>query len=1017
MGRPLPPIHRSGKSKGRVPDDDDEDALEPGDLFGGDVVARTMDVLHRNNPFRPKRRALRRSVATIFDVMRHLVRPQEAPAGTSLNSSSDLLASAPRRTLKRPRSDYGDWTWKQHLVYKFDRWIFTQRGQMTSLVIFGLALNFLCAPWVMLADPTLDYWAAVWESWLYVSDRANQQYAIATVQRVLGVTLTLGGFVFLDVVIGVIVDDIRGKLNGLKTGKSQVVETNHTLVLGWSSRSIAFIKELCRADRNGVIVFFTDGHVDSIQYEFTANVTAADLGNTKVVFRSGNALVPAELQRVAVHTARSVSILATHEEADKSDAMVLRILLCLRSIPGWDGHIVADVGDIDNDPLLKLVGGPKFHSVVSQDIVGRLLVLCGRCPGLAKVYETLLGYSGMSLFCEPAPSAAWGMEFVMLHKHLPQAVAIGVQDATGVVVLNPPLLHRISPGDNLIVLAHASGSYAVEAKAVDVPPLRVPSRDRRGSTVLVKQTILICGWRRDIRDMLVKMDELCPFGSEVHLLNEVDADVRSEALFEAGLDTTRLHNISLVHLVGNPAVRRHLRAISLAQYDYFMVVTDMAREADILASDSHVLATVLLLRTEECCQGNSKKPCIAEILDPRTHKTICNNVSIRDSADFVHSTALVTCVLVMIAHNASLEPVLTELLGCHGPSFDIVPGSRYCFPREFLSFYQIAERAQQFHEVVCGYQSLGQHQTVLNPPDKHLPKSWERTNLIVLRDTQWSHFRKHVDTVVMACDAFYQALRRRRRRMFLVDNGLKRGPKRASTLYPISRQPSNLHQLVEDADLASELFSISGTLGDSATTGVDSASWEGSSRRNSTSSDDDWSSTVDDAGSCSAFNFCAYRQAIKARETRELKEFNGSRYNRRRSAAKMSILDLVATDTVLQECRRERRSTVGNVEIDLISHNPLTVMKAQREYRKTSLVHVPATANLLGLLEAEREAPHHRDGSHTKLQHHPHSSNHSLLRTLPLDIQHALDLLDVLAPAKATSLPPTTGGATLALDR
>jgi len=49
-----------------------------------------------------------------------------------------------------------------------------------------------------------------------------------------------------------------------------------------------------------------------------------------------------------------------------------------------EGHVVADVSDIDNEPLLKIVGGGIFETLVSHDIIGRIIVMCGRSPGLAK---------------------------------------------------------------------------------------------------------------------------------------------------------------------------------------------------------------------------------------------------------------------------------------------------------------------------------------------------------------------------------------------------------------------------------------------------------------------------------------------------------------------------------------------------------------------------------------------------------------------------------------------------------
>ena len=49
------------------------------------------------------------------------------------------------------------------------------------------------------------------------------------------------------------------------------------------------------------------------------------------------------------------------------------------------GHIVTEVCDIDNEELLTLVGLDHIETVVSHDIIGRLMIQCARESGLASV--------------------------------------------------------------------------------------------------------------------------------------------------------------------------------------------------------------------------------------------------------------------------------------------------------------------------------------------------------------------------------------------------------------------------------------------------------------------------------------------------------------------------------------------------------------------------------------------------------------------------------------------------------
>lgn len=49
------------------------------------------------------------------------------------------------------------------------------------------------------------------------------------------------------------------------------------------------------------------------------------------------------------------------------------------------GHVVVEMSDLDNEPLVKLVGGQLIETVVAHDVIGRLMIQCALQPGLAQV--------------------------------------------------------------------------------------------------------------------------------------------------------------------------------------------------------------------------------------------------------------------------------------------------------------------------------------------------------------------------------------------------------------------------------------------------------------------------------------------------------------------------------------------------------------------------------------------------------------------------------------------------------
>ncbi|KAM7507319.1 hypothetical protein LguiA_017772 [Lonicera macranthoides] len=87
------------------------------------------------------------------------------------------------------------------------------------------------------------------------------------------------------------------------------------------------------------------------------------------------------------------------------------------------------------------------------------------------------------------------------------------------------------------------------------------------------QKILLCGWRRDIDDMIVVLDACLAPGSKLCTwfkvvdVNEVPEKEREKKLIDGGLDINRLVNITLVNCEGNVVIRCHLESIPLESFD------------------------------------------------------------------------------------------------------------------------------------------------------------------------------------------------------------------------------------------------------------------------------------------------------------------------------------------------------------------------------------------------------------------------------------------------------------------
>lgn len=539
------------------------------------------------------------------------------------------------------------------------------------------------------------------------------------------------------------------------------------LMLGWTDKSISLIRQICLAnasEKGGIIVVLAEAEKEELEAELTSHLPPEELRGSKVIFRTGTPLLSVDLIKVAAHRARSIIIMANSSgDADRSDAAVLRTVLSLKTLPdvrssyqpilylcylNWltlvidsfqlTGHIVAELRDIDNEPLVRLVGGTDVEILVSHDVIGRLVLMAARSPGLAHVFSCMLGFEGNEFYFKEWPECV-GVAFRDLCERFPDATPLGIKRASGEVLIFPDFGTVVQKGDQIMVLAEDDDTYKACAPAninVGKLPNSPPKTDR-------KEKILMCGWRRDIRDMIQLLDCLVGRGTELHMICEEPPHIRTKLLKESGLNIDQLQNLSLIHHFGNTAIRRHVGKLPLQSFTSVMILADQSRETDIMNSDSHSLASLLLIRdlqaksspiSEAVIDWTKECKCISEILDPRTQRTISTSSIILQLSEFIQSNELISCILAMISESRDVRVILDELLGPHGAYFEVETSTRYCNPSEQVSFWQLAKRAMQLGEILCGYQVRGDiSETVLNPADKAKLRKWYNVDMIVLR--------------------------------------------------------------------------------------------------------------------------------------------------------------------------------------------------------------------------------------------------------------------------------------------
>ena len=564
----------------------------------------------------------------------------------------------------------------------------------------------------------------LWLSWTYTADPGTHADESTAAGQLVSAFITLGGMLFFALFVGLVTDGIGERVDELKRGRSRVIETGHTLILGWSDKLFPLIQQIAVANLSeggGVVVVLADR--DKAEMETAFQDALPNLKKTTVVFRTGSASLVSDLEKVAADAARAVVVLADPLAPD-SDASVIRAVLALcQGLPSLSGHVVAELKDRENQHLVRMVGGPKVEPVIAHDMVGRLMVQCARQPGLGQIYAAMLGFEGDEFYLSTWPELT-GRRFGEVVYSFPTAMVCGIRPAdSDTVLLCPSDDHVLADGDELLVLAEDNDSYQPQAPAVISAGLLPDTTPQ----VAPLERILFCGWRRDLDDMLMELDSYVPPGSEATILAQVPLAERDEKLWKGSTD--RPTNLTLHHCLGDLAIRRDLEAVGVEGFDAVLILADDDHPDAIERTDSRSLVSLLLIRDIQRRRGTEETVLISEICDSRTKRL----VSVTDASDYVVSNELISMALSTVAEDRRINAVWMELFSAEGCEIYLKPLGLYAHPEESLSFWELTARARMRGEIALGWQDTA-GETRLNPADKQRKRTWPDGALVVLAE-------------------------------------------------------------------------------------------------------------------------------------------------------------------------------------------------------------------------------------------------------------------------------------------
>jgi len=595
-------------------------------------------------------------------------------------------------------------TLRQRLRYYFDNLMSYGTPAMIG-VLFALSLTVVIIAGAVLAitgfaqkgEGSLSLGEAIWESLMRTLDPGTMGGDTGSGFRAVMLLVTLGGIFVVSALIGVLNNAIQEQMEHMRKGRSRVLESGHTLVLGWSPQVFTILNELMIANENqpkARIVVLAGKDKVEMEQEIWERVERR--GKTRIICRNGSPIDPNDLEIVSPHTAKSIIVIPPI--SNDPDTEVIKTVLAITNSPHRrEGkyHIVTQIHFSKNMPVINMVGeDDHVQAVLTRDLIARVVAQTSRQSGLSIVYTELMNFGGDEIYFQHEPALAgktYGEALLMYE----DSCVIGIRKKGGRIFISPAMDTHIEKDDDIFALT------------ADDDTIRLANRNLiRVNAALIRSSgkpsepqpekCLILGWNRSGPIIVREMDNYVSEGSQMTIA--ADSYNIERQLERKGV---HLKNQKLVVHEGETTDRILLNSLSVKEYDHVIVLAN--NQLSPQEADAKTLVTLLHLR-DMAEADETPFSIVSEMLDLRNREL----AEATKVDDFIVSEHLISLMMSQLAEDPDLYAIFITLFDPEGAEIYLKPVGDYVATGELVNFYTVVEAARQRGETAIGYRLVAE---------------------------------------------------------------------------------------------------------------------------------------------------------------------------------------------------------------------------------------------------------------------------------------------------------------------
>ena len=599
-------------------------------------------------------------------------------------------------------------SWKERFSYWFDNRIARgSLGLIRFLIAVSIILAVIIAGLIILLgfnedEPLAVFWdsiATILNAWMPSSGDGSPGYII------LMAVCAIAGVLFTSVLIGIITSAIEEKIIELKRGNSQVLESGHTVILGFYPGEYTLLRQLvlAAAGRDACVVIAEDMEREEMEQNIQENVDCPK--SFRIICRSADITDPAALERCSLRDCRTVIVHPTDDT--RTIKTLLAVSALKRESDGADFQILSLLSGKEFTFPPALAQQYRITALREHDTLAKMIAHSCTQMGLSETFRELFNFEGSEWYVISLPGAA-GLRFGELTVRLAGGVPVGLSGPEG-MRLNPGADTLIRPEDRLLIFSEDRESVRLTEGAADAVHAAGAAEEAADTSAL----ILGCN-----ASLPVILRELPENVRRVLLAGRQGDDEDRAKLAEAAAK----RGLTVEYADADVTDEEALEALA-KDAEHVVILNDHEKEEE--EADMEVIYLLLTLRDIRTRLG-ARFNITAEMRRERNQNLVADN----DRTDFVVASSMSSMILAQLSESPELLGAFREILSNEGNELFLRKAAQLGIRGRF-PVRSLRKMAMEEGYVLLGWMD-GKRECCFNPPlDSELNADGDCT-LIVL---------------------------------------------------------------------------------------------------------------------------------------------------------------------------------------------------------------------------------------------------------------------------------------------